>query len=182
MRYLSFFAVLFFFSTTTYAQSYLSLGYGIANTSSDSSYLEDVDGNTIALAYGKHSSQRFAWEAVFRKTSFDKSTDSFSFPGFGTFNVTSEVDVMSFGGGFRYFLGRFLNINAGLLYSKTDFNIETNLGGDAIADDDSGLGLYYGFGIQLPLGPIEIIADYTGHKFSSDVSATEITGGVRLRF
>lgn len=182
MRYLCLLATLLLFTSNSYAQNYLSLSYGIADSNSDAQYLDSVDGNVIALAYGKNTSQNFAWEATLRKTSFDEATDTILFPGFGEFEIKTEVDVLSLGGGFRYFFARFININAGLLFSKTDLNVETNLGGGAVADDDSGLGIYYGAGIQLPFGPIELIADYTFHQFSSDVTATEITGGVRFRF
>lgn len=187
MRY-SYFVLLFFlFSPIAQASSYISLGYGSAKSSSDFNTIDDISGKTLAVTYGKQRSLGFAWELMVRRTTFDKSTQTIDLTAFGQgmATVESEMEVLFLGGGFRYFLVRYFNVHAGLGYAKTDMNSEIqgtlNLD-EAITDDDSGLGIYYGGGLQLPFGPIQFMVDYTINKFASDVSSNELTFGARLRF
>lgn len=99
MHYSVLFSIFFLVSSHLFAQSYISLGYGVAESSSDANYVDGVDGNVITFAYGKRTSPNFAWELTFRKTSFDANTASFDILGQGGFEITTEIDVMSFGGG-----------------------------------------------------------------------------------
>lgn len=168
---------------------YISLFYGVASSSADVSAVDSVDGSVMGAAFGFQLSPKFALELMARKTSFDakSATLDLSAYGLGTLNTTSEMNALFIGPGLRLAFFKFLNVHFGLGYATLDpkFTISGSgsLAGTNISvEKESGLGLYYGAGIQIPISKIDIIADYTINQMSSDIGSNEITGGLRLRF
>lgn len=174
-------------SISLQASTYFSASYGIAKTSSSAGFADGIDGKAIALTLGKQTSHRFAWEASIRRTTFDSFNYSQDLGQLGSLNINSEIEALMIGGGFRYFFLRYLNLHAGLGFANVKYNatIQTSGGmfpGAGITEDDSGIGIYYGLGLQFPMGPVELLVDYTVNQFASDVSSNEISGGLRIRF
>lgn len=193
MKYLIIFML--FFSSSIYAQQSgprsLALYYGIADSSSDAEFYDGIDGSVMGLTYGIHTSPSFSWELSARRVSFDKSTAiiDLSVFGAGVTTLETEPEVLSFNAGFRWYFMRYFNVHAGAGYASVDSNFEASSTDPSAAEaflgvetDDSGLGIYYGLGVQMPLGRIQLIADYTINQFSSDVASKEIVGGVRFFF
>lgn len=172
-----------FLSVSAYAQSsYFAFEYGTAETSSDATAFDGIDGSVMGLTYGTHTSQNFAWELSARKTDFDAQTTTQPIPGFGTISVSSEISALVLGGGFRWTILRFFSLKAGLGYSSVDPQVTSNNTNIPAGEEETGLGIYYGAGAQLPMGMVDIYADYTSNAFSGDISSTEMSAGIRLRF
>lgn len=176
---------LFFLSASVYAQSsYLAFEYGTAETSSDALAFDGIDGSVMGVTYGTHTSQNFAWELSARKTDFDEQTTTVDLTalGGGVVSVSSEISALVLGGGFRWTILRFFSVKAGLGYSSVDPQVTSNNNNIPASEEETGLGIYYGAGAQLPMGMIDIYADYTSNSFSGDISSTEMSAGLRLRF
>ena len=181
-----------FLSTTAFAEkkkgNYMTLFYGTATSSSTSSVLDGASGSVMGGAFGLRSSDAIAWEFMVRKTNFSEKSVSFEMPLAGTVTQTSKIDALVIGVGMRWFFLSILNIHFGVDYSSASPNSTATVSNPAYAasvaaeQDASGLGLYYGGGLQIPLGGVDIFADYTINAFAGDTSSNEISGGLRLNF
>ncbi len=173
--------------------TYIAATYGVATSSSAVTMFDGLSGKVMGAQLGTHLGSSFALELTFRNTTFESSSTTLDFSSLnlGTATVASELKATVIGLGGRLFFLKYLNVTFGIGYSTVDPQISTTATDPTVAaavaastgdTKGSGLGMLYGVGAQLPLGKLEITADYIINNFAGDASSKEISGGLRLRF
>jgi hypothetical protein len=186
-----------FISTTVFAASgtkktYISGFYGVATSVSNVSDFDNTKGKVMGASLGFYLGRHVALELSGRKSTFDEKTAStdLSSIGLGTINTSTKLDALVLSAGFRMFFLKIFNVSFGLGHSTVNPAFTTDSTNELVAaafdstafKKVSGLGYYYGGGLQIPLGSIDLYGDYIINQFSSDVKSNEITGGLRLKF
>lgn len=171
---------------------YLTAFYGITTSkSTSSSSLDKIKGKVMGGAIGFPVNDKMSFELMGRYTAFNSnSTDlDYSSLGLGTVTTSSKISAIVLGANLRFTLFKFFNLVAGAGYSMVNPNYTFSTNNAAltaalsgISSKKSGLGFSYGAGIQIPVGPVELVGEYLINQISSDVASNEITGGLRLHF
>jgi hypothetical protein len=168
---------------------YISVFYGYAKSSSSTSIADGVSGTAMGGAIGLGVGPSSAIEFMGRKTQFkaNSTTTDLSSLGLGTLTTGTEMSVLLLSVGLRRFFFKILNIHLGAGYAMADPKFSISGTGQLAAASasiakSSGLGIYGGAGIQIPVSIFDLTGDYTYNRFSSDVTSTEMTGGLRIRF
>lgn len=171
---------------------YLSAFYGITTSKSTSdTSLDKIKGKVMGGAIGFPVNDKMSFELMGRYTAFNSNSSDLDFSslGLGTVTTTSKISAIVLGANLRFTLFKYFNLVGGAGYSMVNPNYTFSSTNPAltaalanVSSKKSGLGFSYGAGIQLPVGPVDLIGEYLINQISSDVASNEITGGLRMRF